>query len=420
MKTQNKEQATETTKCAISRVLLVDESRLQRRILSASLTRDGFEVIEAGSSQEAIDICSEQMPDLILCDWMLSGLSGPEFCHRLRDMSPDRYVYFIYLTAKSEREDVVQGLEQGGDDFLIKPIDSAELRARISAGERILRMQRELSEKHRIITETLTELQHAHTLLDNDLIEARRLQQSLVRNRYLEFETAAVSLMLHSSGHVGGDLVGHYAIDDDRIGLFAFDVSGHGVSSALMTARLAGYLSASLPDQNVALQRQADGSYDHLPPAEVVAHLNDRFLDEIETEHYFTMVLAEVHWKSGRVLLTQAGHPHPVVLRKDGSVTHQGQGGLPVGLIPNATYSQQELQLRPGDSLLILSDGVTECENPRGEMLGEVGLTQTLQRAAPHQGEAFLSDLVSHLRDFAGAKGFQDDVSGILLEFGRA
>jgi sigma-B regulation protein RsbU (phosphoserine phosphatase) len=100
------------------------------------------------------------------------------------------------------------------------------------------------------------------------LLEAKKLQQSLIRERTRDFDSGILSLMLRSSGHVGGDLVGFFPVGDDKLGLYGIDVSGHGISSALMTARLAGYLSAAAPDQNVALVSQADGSYAMRPPAE--------------------------------------------------------------------------------------------------------------------------------------------------------
>jgi len=247
------------------RVLIVDDSRLQRKILSSSVKRWGFEVHEAGSAEEAIEICKHTLPDLVLSDWMMPGMNGLEFCDAFRQVSQNRYGYFILLTSKSEKAEIAMGLEAGADDFVTKPVDANELRARIAAGERILHMQRELTEKNRLISDTLDELQRLYDSLDSDLQEAKKLQQSLVRERYKSFETGDLSLMLRSSGHVGGDLVGFFPAQSGHLGLFAIDVSGHGISSALMTARLAGYLSAAAPDQNVALRRCDDGTYAFCP-----------------------------------------------------------------------------------------------------------------------------------------------------------
>ena len=402
---------------AVHRVLIVDDSRLQRKILSSSVKRWGFDVFEAGSGEEALEVARDIAPDIVLSDWMMPGMNGLEFCDAFRELSGDRYGYFILLTSKSEKNEVAMGLEAGADDFLTKPVDANELRARIAAGERILRMQRELTEKNRLITDTLDELQRVYDSLDSDLIEAKKLQQSLIRERQKSFETGDVSLMLRSSGHVGGDLVGFFPAGEGHLGLFSIDVSGHGISSALMTARLAGYLSAAAPDQNVALQRRDDGSYVFLPPEEVIETLNDLVLDEMETEHYFTLLLADVDLGTGHVRMAQAGHPHPLVQRRNGDIEQDGPGGFPVGLMSGIAFTQFETTLNQGDRLLLLSDGVTECPNATGEMLEEVGLAEMVNEMATITGPAFFDALLWNLGAFAGDDNFPDDVSGILFEY---
>ena len=132
-------------------VLVVDDSRSQRRIVSAFLKRWGFSVREADCADAALELCRTAPPDLVLSDWMMPGMSGPEFCREFRGLTRDTYGYFILLTSKSEKNDIAHGLDAGADDFLTKPINAAELRARIAAGERILRMERELTEKNRLV-----------------------------------------------------------------------------------------------------------------------------------------------------------------------------------------------------------------------------------------------------------------------------
>lgn len=402
---------------AIQRVLVVDDSRFQRRIVSMSLSRWGFDVMEADGGAEAIAICKSHPPDLVISDWVMPGMNGLEFCRAFRDMKRNSYGYFILLTSKSEKEDIACGLDAGADDFLTKPVNSAELRARIAAGDRILRMERELNEKNRLIASTLEELQKLYESLDSDLIEARKLQQSLVSDRYRDFGVADVSLMLRSSGHVGGDLVGMFPVSETRIGLYAIDVSGHGVSSALMTARLAGYLSAVTPEQNLALYRVGAGEYRMRSPAETIAALNRLILDEMDTELYFTMILADVDLARGQVVLAQAGHPHPAIQRMNGKIEWVGDGGLPVGLLPAARFEQVCFDIAPGERLLIHSDGIVECADKCGHLLDNEGLSAILSDLKDIRGPACLEALIWKLSAFSQADDFKDDVSAILLEF---
>ena len=399
------------------RVLVVDDSRMQRRILTVSLKRWGFLVAEAGTGEEAVEICREGLPDIVISDWMMPGMSGPDFCRAFRAMQKDTYGYFILLTSKADKVDVAEGLDSGADDFLTKPVNTGELRARLTAGERILDMQGELREKNRMIEETLIELQQLYDSIDSDLLEAKRLQQSLVRERQVEFGPARVSQILRSAGRVGGDLVGYYPIGEDKVAIFSLDVSGHGISSALMTARLAGFLSAAVPNQNIGLVSRGGKLHAVVPPDDIAARLNAIALQEMESAHYFTLALAELNLRDGRLRLVQAGHPHPVIQRADGRVDLIGQGGFPVGLLEEARFDLIEDRLAPGDRLLLISDGVTECTDAQGDMLGEDGLIRMLDELRGVEGSSLLESIVWTLAQRRSERNFDDDVSGIVLEF---
>lgn len=404
---------------AIRRVLVVDDSRAQRRLVAAWLARWGYEVSEAASGEEALSQCRNQPIDLVLSDWMMPGMDGLALCQAFRALPRDRYGYFILLTSKSDKGEVAHGLDAGADDFLPKPVNAEELRARIAAGERILRMERQLTEKNRIIGTALQEIRSLYDAIDRDLTEARKLQQSLIREHTHDFGAARVALALQPSGHVGGDMVGFFPIDSHKVGLYAIDVSGHGVTSAIMTARVAGLFSGSAPDQNIAL-RPAGAGHEARPPEAVAATLNNLLLHELETDHYLTLLYAEADLTSGQVRLVQAGHPHPLVLRRDGRIDRLGGGGMPVGLLPDARYDRVAFRLCPGDRLVLASDGITECSGPAGDELGEAGLARLLTRHRGRQGQDMLDALIGDLRIHAGHGDFRDDVSAVLFEFDGA
>lgn len=401
-------------------VLVVDDSKAQRRILSLCLQRWGYQVTEAASAEEALRYCAQTAFDVVLSDWVMPGMSGLEFCKAFRALPSDRYGYFVLLTSKSEKGEIADGLDGGADDFLTKPVNSDELHARLRAGERIIGMQRELVAKNRLIGATLAELQKVYDSLDRDLIEARKLQQTLVRERHRVFSHGTASILLRPSGHVGGDLAGFFDISARRVALYSVDVSGHGVASAMMTARLAGMLSGATPDQNIALTGGVDGNRGAWPPEMVAWRLNRMMLDDIQVEQYFTMAYAEIDMLTGKVMLVQAGHPHPLLIRADGAVEQLGQGGMPIGLLPNVGFDRIEATLLPGDRLFLVSDGVTECPDLDGNELGAEGLIQFLQENTELEPPDLFEALVWRLNIFAGGRDFPDDVSGVLFHFGGA
>ena len=399
------------------RILVVDDSRAQRMMLSMSLSRWGYEVTEAASGEEALLACEESAFDIILSDWMMDGMSGLDLCAAFRALGQESYAYFILLTSKSEKAEIAKGLEAGADDFLVKPVSSDELRARLRAGERIVGMQKELVQKNRLLGATLSKLQRAQEMLDRDLIEARKLQQTLVRERFRDWGQGAATLFLRTSGHVGGDLAGFFELGATHVALYSVDVSGHGVASAMMTARLAGYLSAASPDQNIALQRRPRGGFDPLPPEEVAARFNRTMLEDLQVDQYFTMAYAQVDLVTGAVALVQAGHPYPMILRADGRIDRLGSGGLPIGLLPEAVHDRVTAQLYPGDRLFLLSDGLTECPSPAGDELGEDGLEALIRKNSALDSGQFLDALIWDLAAHMGSEDFPDDVSGLLFDY---
>ena len=398
-------------------VLVVDDSALQRRIIALSLKKWGYKIHQADSGSKALEICESEKIDMVISDWVMPEMDGLEFCKKFRRLHRERYGYFILVTSKNDKNDVAQGLDAGADDFLSKPVNSAELKARIRAGTRVLEMEQELLTQNEITNNALRELRGLYDAINRDLAEAEKLQHSLIPERHKKLESAEVSLLFKSSSHVGGDLVGFFSFSKDRIGLFSLDVSGHGISSALLTVRLAGYLSPHNKTQNIAFDRQTDGSYRHRSPKDIARLLNERMMEELDTEHYFTMAFAEVDLTNGHVIMVQAGHPHPVVFNPLTGVRYLGDGGPPIGLLPDLEFENFEFDLKAGDRLLLHSDGVTECQNRAGDLFDDEGLEQMLMRNLDGSGPEFLDDLMWELTDFSQGEPFGDDISAILIEF---
>jgi two-component system, cell cycle response regulator len=127
------------------RVLIADDSPLSRVVLRKTLIRWGYEVIEAENGDQAWAILSApDAPYLAILDWVMPGLTGPEVCRRLRESRREPYTYILLLTSKTSKEETVEGMEAGADDYVVKPFHEHELKVRLRAGRRILELQSDL------------------------------------------------------------------------------------------------------------------------------------------------------------------------------------------------------------------------------------------------------------------------------------
>ena len=401
----------------VSRILVADDSRAHLAMLSAMLRRWGYDVTEASDGLSARALLERERFDIVLSDWSMPGMTGVDLCRVLRALPWSDDTHFFLLAARLDKQDAALALDAGADDFLSKPVHPAELRARMNASARLIEESRRAALVTAQLAAALGQITRLYDQLDADLVEARKLQQTLVRERQRDFGGGKATLMLRPSGHVGGDLVGFFEVSPGRVVVYSVDVSGHGVASALLTARLAGLLSGGSLEQNIAMTVDADGNRDAWPPEIVASRLNRMMLEDMQVDQYFTLVYAEVDLGTGHVRLVQAGHPHPAILRHDGEVEYLGQGGMPVGMIPDAQYDRIEAQLHPGDRLFLMSDGFTECPAPDGQELGEAGVTRLLQRHAALDDPALLEALVWDLGVHFGGDEFPDDVSGLLFRF---
>jgi two-component system, cell cycle response regulator len=124
------------------RILIAEDDPVSRRVLEAFLSKRGFEVVTASNGTDALEVLEkEDAPRLALLDWMMPGMEGIQVCQRVRERTTQAYVYVILLTAKSQKEDLLRGLDSGADDYLTKPFDPQELHARLRVGRRILDLQ---------------------------------------------------------------------------------------------------------------------------------------------------------------------------------------------------------------------------------------------------------------------------------------
>jgi sigma-B regulation protein RsbU (phosphoserine phosphatase) len=398
-----------------TRVLVVDDSAAQRILMARALTAAGYHVVTAADPEAALELACDPTIRIVVSDWSMPGMDGPEFCARFRHLRGEDHAYFVLVTSDGDRDTRVKGLDSGADDFVTRPVDWIELRARMRAGVRMLAVQDVLRRRTREARTALAELSRIHEEIERDLVDAQAIQRAFLPPATVSLKGGELALRLVTCGKVGGDLVGHFPISDHEVAIYSIDVSGHGIASALVTGRLASLLSNRVSQQNVAFTAWPTGVTMAATPDRVMRKLNDIMISELRGEIYFTALLAYVDLRSGRVRLCQAGHPHPLVRRANGAVERLGQGGPPIGLLDGPVFEMCEASLGPGDLLLAYSDGLIEAEDRSGAQFGEDGVARTLAAGDAQHAPAILDAMERALEQHAGGAGLEDDLSMILF-----
>jgi DNA-binding response OmpR family regulator len=132
------------------KVLIADDDRVARAMLEAAVRKHGFEPVMAANGIEAWTmLCAPDGPRVALLDWMMPGADGLDICRRVRALPPERYIYIVFLTGRSSREDQLTGFAAGADDFIAKPYDPREVGARLRIGERLVRLQEDVARRSR-------------------------------------------------------------------------------------------------------------------------------------------------------------------------------------------------------------------------------------------------------------------------------
>lgn len=387
------------------RILVVDDSPITREILCAIIEAEGWEPIEAASGREAIAAAGSHSPDLVLLDVMMPDGSGYDVCEELRRRDPEHELPIIFLSSSGDSANRIEGLNRGGDDFVAKPFDPAEIVARVRSRLAVRNRGRVLSAAH----QTLLDRQ---ARLDEDIRAAAGIQQALLPDKPPPVPGLDVAWRFLPCDQVGGDLFQVVQLDERHVALYMIDVTGHGIPAGMLTAALAKTLS---PEGNIV--RQPDGSV--RPPAEVLRLLDREYPIE-RFERCFSIAYLLLDVTTGLLRYSRAGHPMPVCVRGDGVAQLLPEGGTLIGLGDMLPIEEGAIQLRAGDRLFVYTDGVAEAEGQQGELYGDDRVQALLSssRALPLDGTC--DALFSAIRSFSGGRDLRDDAAVVALELGIA
>ncbi|MBW4522360.1 MAG: SpoIIE family protein phosphatase [Scytolyngbya sp. HA4215-MV1] len=331
-------------------ILIIDDDPVMQVILKKKLQEQGYEVILARSGIEGIDLAEKHQPALIICDWQMQEMDGLEVCRRIKADRTLSQSFFILLTARSDVEDRIQGLDTGADDFLSKPVEISELKARVRAGLRLYQSNQKLQ----VLAQ---DLQLQKQALESELAEAAEYVRSLLPKPI----TGKINIdsRFLPSRHLGGDCFDYYWLDPDYLLIYLLDVSGHGLSSALPSVTMFNLLrSQSLSGANF------------YQPDQVLRVLNEFFQMDNQNNQYFTIWYGVYNRQKRSLSYSSAGHPPAILLSSAAPETLKVQKlktrGTPIGMMPNSKYSTESCEIEAGSTLYVFSDGIYEIRKQDG------------------------------------------------------
>ncbi|WOT06351.1 SpoIIE family protein phosphatase [Shewanella youngdeokensis] len=385
--------------------MIVDDCYSERCLLSSLLNAMGLHVVDFANAEAAIEHLKDHAIDLVITDWMMPKMSGIEFCKMLKSKSNSPYT--ILLTGNSENTHIVEGINSGADDYIAKPFNSPVLKARIHAGLRVITMQRQLAAKNHTLNHLLAKEQQYLSELKQDLALAAQLQQALLPNNSELNQQWKVNCQFKPAQDLAGDIFQCFNIDDQHIGFYLLDVSGHGTAASMQSFTLA---------QNLTNNREA---WQALDVCKLVNTLNHEFVDPQNNGCFATMVIGIANTHTGRVRLINAGHPAPIVINQQQAyfvdetrINIETQ--LPLGIRKNYQYSCSEFSLVQQEHLLLYSDGIYECKHSKHGFFGQDRLLSIINGARTLQPTSLLHHL-THSCDLWQEKQAQDDISLMMI-----
>jgi len=382
------------------KILIVEDDPVSRKILEKNLQNTGCELLTAENGIKAWDIILQEKDiRLVLAGWIIPGMTGLELCKKIREANFPKYIYIILLTAKSQKEDIIEGLKIGADDYMTKPFEFDELQVRINAGIRVIQLNSKLRE--------------ANEVMRNNLESGRTVQQNLLPRELPDLPTIEFAARFYPSLYVSGDIYNVFRLDEKHFGFYNIDVSGHGVPAALFSVGISQRLNNDLYPHALLKIPQGNAPHYQINSPERVARLLDE--DDMlgKYDKYFTMVYAVINIESFKVVFYRAGHNLPLLIHPDGSSEYINGGGPPLGLgLPHKEQKNQTLDLSPGDQFIIFSDGINEAGSQKKDSAYGLKRVKTvLSKYSQDSLGASFDRLIEDVKDFQGSEEFTDDIS---------
>ena len=385
------------------KVLIAEDEQSTRMRLQRNLEKLGFQPTAAENGAEAWKLFQDGDFPLVLTDWMMPEMDGLELIQKIRSDSQPQFTYVIMLTSKSETSEIVEGMEAGADDFVTKPFDRNELRVRVRAGQRMVDLERTLSEQNQ--------------RMKRDLDAAAELQKSLLPSEAPDIDGVSFAWTFRPCDELAGDILGVFKLDKEHVGFYVADVSGHGVAASLLSVSISRMMSP-LPSPSSLLVQEVGGEQHNriAPPSEVIRELNRRFPMEESGGRFFSIVYGILNVSTRVLQVASAGHPPVMRVSTDQVVKPLEAEGMLVGVVEDYEYEHCEIQLNAGDRLVAYSDGVVEQQNANDEEFGEQRLIAEIAESQSNPLDEIVRSLETDVVNWSKDGRLDDDLSILAVQ----
>jgi phosphoserine phosphatase RsbU/P len=371
-------------------ILIVDDSAANLRLLAQMLSEHGYRVRAAASGPRALESVDLEPPNLILLDIRMKGMDGFEVCRRLKAQPSTQGIPVIFISALTETEDKLRAFQTGGVDYVTKPFQLEEVLARIETHLALRRLQ--------------TRLEAANRKFARELALAGKVQCGFLPAELPQPAGYQMAAHLKPAREMSGDFYDLFGLPNGRFALVMADVVDKGVAAALFMAlswSLIRTYAAEFPDE----------------PARVVTAVNQRLLQDAHADQFVTLFYGVLDPNAATLTYSNAGQNPPLLVSGCGRADWQklAATGPPLGILDDRSWSQRQLTICPGGTLILYTDGITEAQNEQGNFYDPERLLMAAQSRLGLAAEAIATGILADVNRFSGGQPQLDDIALLVV-----
>ena len=395
-----------------AKILVVDDKEANVLLIEGMLRVAGYTSVQSTMDPSRVcDLHRANSYSLIVLDLQMPVMDGFQVMEGLKEIETGGYLPVLVITAQPDQK--LRALEAGAKDFVSKPFDMAELRARVHNILEVRLLHLETKRYSEALEETVRQLEASrevirlktleeHKKLDQELTLAQQTQESLLPRNMPQFENYCIHAFNSPTRYVGGDFYDFLQLSSGEwMGVLA-DVSGKGMAAALLSSMVLGALSAEFRSGTA--------------PSEVLNRVNQLLYEKSLPDQFVTLFVFVLN-PDGLGQFISAGHNIAYVFR---AATKKIEALVPdayfMGMFDFASYQSRPLHLDVGDMLVVYSDGLTDAEAPQGERFGENRLLEIIRQEAPSGGRAVERRVLKAIDDFTERMPQTDDITFVIVE----